>query len=309
MRGTSVLFCGDVNVDIVMGGLPGPVELDREILSSGFDVVLGSSAAITACAHARLGGSTVFAGLGGQDAYGAMMRTWLEEAGANTRHLVLSPEQRTGVTVNILQPAGRYQVTYPGAIPRFVPNVPAILADTAIGHVHFSGVYLQTDLLPQLAHILEALTAQGVTSSIDPQWDSSGTWAGLDTWVRRVSILFCNEDEACSLTRKDQPLAALAVLGERCPTVVLKLGAQGVMVKTPQGQWTQKGLQVSVKDCIGAGDNLAAGYLYATLTAGMSTPAALAFANAAGARSCQFSGGTAARSTYHDVLKLLETNA
>jgi sugar/nucleoside kinase (ribokinase family) len=309
VRGPRILFAGDVNVDIVMPGLPGPVELDREILSTGFDTVLGSSAAITACAHARLGGPTAFAGLGGDDAHGALMRTWLEEAGADCRHLVLSKDQRTGVTVNILTPAGRYQVTYAGAIPRFVPDTAAIIADQRIGHVHFSGIYLQTDLLPRLPTILAELSAAGIGTSIDPQWDGSGRWWGLDEWVPRLSLLFVNEDEAMNLSRTQDAEAALDALSRRCPQVVVKRGAAGVLARTPQGTFRQAGLRISgFRDAIGAGDNLAAAWLYATRTAGMAEAGALAFANAAAARSCTFSGGSAARSTHHDVASFLESH-
>jgi len=309
MRGQRILFAGDVNVDIVMPGLPGPVELDREILSTGFDTVLGSSAAITACAHARLGGPTAFAGLGGDDAHGAMMRTWLEEAGADCRHLVLSTQQRTGVTVNILTPVGRYQVTYAGAIPRFVPDTAAIIADQRIGHVHFSGIYLQTDLLPRLPTILAELSAAGIGTSIDPQWDGSGRWWGLDEWVPQLSLLFVNEDEAMNLSRTTDAESALDALSRRCPQVVVKRGAAGVLARTPKGTFRQAGLRISgFQDAIGAGDNLAAAWLYATRTAGLPEAEALAFANAAAARSCTFVGGSAACSTHHDVVSFLESH-
>jgi len=309
MRGASVLVCGDVNVDLIMPGLPGPLELDRELPSTGFDTVLGSPAAITACVHARLGGPTLFAGLGGLDAYGSMMRGWLVEAGVDVRHLELSAEQRTGVTVNILTPAGRYQVTYPGAIPRFVPDVAAILADRRIGHVHFCGVYLQADLMTRLPAILADLGAAGLTTSLDPQWDASGRWWGFEEWVPRLSLLFVNEDEAMNLSRTQNAEAALDALASRCPQVVLKRGAEGVLVRTRAGTFRQAGLRLSgFRDAIGAGDNLAAAWLYATRTAGMAEAGALAFANAAAARSCTFVGGTAACSSHHDVVSFLESH-
>ena len=308
MRGTNVLFCGDVNVDIIMEGLTGPLEVDREVLSTGFEVILGSSAAIAASAHARLGGATVFAGLGGRDAYGDLMRNGLNEAGVDTRYLNLSPDHRTGVTVNAVQPAGRYQITYPGAIPRFVPDVAAIIADQSICHVHFAGIYLQVDLLPKLSAILAALRANGIATSVDPQWDASRVWSGLDTWVTQTSILFVNEEEACALAKTDELATAQKRLGAACPTVVIKRGAHGVVVKSPAGEWSQAGIKVALRDAIGAGDNLAAAFLYATITAKMPTPTALAYANAAAARSCMFAGGAGARSTNKDILTFMETH-
>ena len=45
-----VLFFGDINVDVMMGGLVSQPIIDKEITCSSFDITVGSSAAICACA-------------------------------------------------------------------------------------------------------------------------------------------------------------------------------------------------------------------------------------------------------------------
>ena len=44
-----VLYVGDINVDVMMGGLASFPMADKEITCDSFDVVMGSSAVIAAC--------------------------------------------------------------------------------------------------------------------------------------------------------------------------------------------------------------------------------------------------------------------
>ena len=63
---------------------------------------------------------------------------------------------------------------------------------------------------------------------------------------------------------------------------------------------------VEVTDTTGAGDTFDASFLYGRLDGRMSLERASRFANAAAARSCQFVGGVGARSTFEDVIALME---
>jgi len=308
MQKQTVLFCGDVNTDLILASLDGPLSLDREVVANQFALVLGSSAAIAASAHARLGGKTLFSGLGGDDAYGHLVQESLAEAGVGTDYLVLDPSLRTGLTLNLVQAQGRFQVTYPGAIPRFAPDPVTLTADPRIAHVHCAGIYLQTEFFPRLPEFLTAMTEAGISTSVDPQWDGSGRWDGLESWLPRVGTLFCNEEEAQALARIADPRKALERLATICPTVVMKRGSQGAEVRTPEGHWSVPGYRVVVQDSIGAGDNFAAAWIFGTRTLGLEAEAALAFANAAAARSCTFPGGTAAQSTAADVQRFQRQN-
>jgi len=61
------LFVGDINVDLMLGGMQSPPMTDREVVCRTFKVTMGSSAVIAACAYAALGGKASFIGLAGKD--------------------------------------------------------------------------------------------------------------------------------------------------------------------------------------------------------------------------------------------------
>src|SRR4051812_6947693 len=74
-----LLFVGDINVDVLMGGLVSLPVIDREITCSSFDIAIGSSAVICAAAFASLGGNASFLGLAGSDDYGEFMLRGMKE--------------------------------------------------------------------------------------------------------------------------------------------------------------------------------------------------------------------------------------
>ena len=61
-----VVFLGDFNVDIILDNLESMPVADREVRCGSFDLAIGSSACIAACAYASLGGSAWFCGLAGE---------------------------------------------------------------------------------------------------------------------------------------------------------------------------------------------------------------------------------------------------
>ena len=77
----------------------------RPALAESADLRLGGSAAITACAAARLGLSVAFVGLVGDDAYGAFCVDALRRRGVDTASVTVDPSVSTGLTV-ILQRDG-----------------------------------------------------------------------------------------------------------------------------------------------------------------------------------------------------------
>jgi sugar/nucleoside kinase (ribokinase family) len=77
-----------------------------------------------------------------------------------------------------------------------------------------------------------------------------------------VDIVFANEDEAQSLTGKN-PEDALHVIGEMCQLAVVKLGAQGSMIKSGNRLIRIEAIPAKSVDTTGAGDIYASGFLYA----------------------------------------------
>jgi sugar/nucleoside kinase (ribokinase family) len=303
-----VLYVGDINVDVMMGGLASFPVADKEITCESFDVVMGSSAVIAACAYAALGGKTAVCGLAGQDDHGDFMMRGLQEACIDISLVRRTTEVGTGVTVNLIQDRIRTQVTYPGTIEAFDGTGLDRSALADVDHVHFAGPYLQTRFRPRVTHVLEIAKDLGASTSLDPQWDPTGRWEFMEEWLPLLSYLFVNEDEAMSITGMVSAAQACQSLGERTACPVVKTGKDGALVLDDDRIESRPPIDVDVVDTTGAGDNFDAGFLFAVLEKKMNRVKACEFGNAVASRSCAFVGGTNAGSSYQDVMNLMETS-
>ena len=300
-----VLFAGDINVDVMMGGLQSLPVVDKEVMCASYDVVMGSSAVICAAAYASLGGSAAFLGLAGQDDYGNFMIEGMNQLGIQTERVRRTDKFRTGVTVNMIFGNTRTQVTYPGTITEF--DGTEIDAQTLSGfdHIHFAGPYQQTKLRPEITRILKLAQAQRMTTSLDPQWDASEKWEYMDQWLPLLTYLFVNEGEAQSMTKAASLEEACKILQAKTHRAVVKAGKDGSMVCVDGQIHKIAARSVKVVDTTGAGDCFDAGFLFGTFEKKLPVQEALKIGNATGSRSCTFPGGVAHRSTYDDIAKFL----
>ncbi len=298
-------FVGDINVDLLMAGLRSLPVVDREVLCDSFDIVLGSSAVITACAYSWLGGKARFFGLAGSDYFGRFMLEGMAESGLDTSAVRLTDRAKTGVTVSLAHGGTRTQVTYPGAIPLLRAADIDREALLRCRHVHFTGVFLQDGLRGDLTGLLRLAREHGLTTSLDSQWDPAEKWKRLEEWLPLLDTFFCNRDEARAITGQEDPREACRRLRRLTPRPLVKLGAEGALyiaadvVHVPTRA-------VEVVDPTGAGDSFDAGFLFATLEKGMDLPQAVRFANAVGSRCCLFPGGVGARSTFPQILDFMK---
>lgn len=300
-----VLFVGDINVDLVFGGLKGKIQPDREITCSEFSRTLGSSAVIAAVAYVKLGGHAGFCGLAGDDDNGRYMTEGMVSRGIDTSLVGISTEYPTGVTLNLIEGRMRSQVTYPGTIARFDGSVltPESLANW--DHVHFTGIYQQELFRPALPDILRLCKSLSISTSLDTQWDSSENWDGLDQWLELLDYLFVNEDEALSITGIADVKEALGILTGPGSEVLLKTGPQGAIGGNGVQVIHVPSPDVVVKDTTGAGDTFAAGFLKKRVDSGTDLLAAMQYASAAAAFSCTYSGGVNDTLCDSEVLRLV----
>jgi ribokinase len=295
------LFAGDVNIDIQMSGLRSALQTDREVFCDGFAVAVGGSTCIASWVYARLGGQAELAGLVGDDDHGRFLAARLREAGLGLRLLRSSTELPTGVTVNLVQRSTRTQVTYPGTLA-VVDETAAILRELpSFTHLHVSGPYGTPRFLPRVAEVLAAARASGLTTSLDTQWDASGTWRHLDEWLPSLTYLFVNRDEALSITRETKVEAAWRELAGRTACPIVKLGPRGAYAAKRR----HEAFDVEVVDPTGAGDAFGAAFLYAGHALGMAFDAALRFALAAGALACTYPGGVSELFSRKRVMEML----
>ncbi len=301
-----VAFLGDFNVDIILDGLEAMPVADREVRCRSFDLAMGSSACIAACAYSCLGGSSWFCGLAGEDYFGSFLLDGLRAKGVQTDEVVRDSRVRTGVTLNLVKGTTRSQVTYPGAMAQFAAAHVGEKVFRDLHHLHVSGIYQADAVLPDLSRIIARARAAGASVSLDCQWDQTERWERLDEWIRQVDWFFANADEACSMTGRAEPREALDALASRTACALVKMGASGALALVDGTAVAVPAPAVRVVDTVGAGDNFDAGFLYARLEKGMEIMECLRFANAVAARSCMYRGGTGACSTAREIEVFLE---
>ncbi|HUX38860.1 MAG TPA: carbohydrate kinase family protein [Rectinemataceae bacterium] len=291
-----VIFAGDANVDLVFSGLAAEPQVDREVFCEDYQATLGGSTTIAAYAYARLGGDCDFCGLVGEDEQGSLVADRLASAGVGISRLRRAPGLATGVTVSLVRGTSRTQVTFPGSLA--LTDETEVLEDllASYKHLHISGIYGMPAFLPRVGGLLERALSLGLSTSLDTQWDASEEWRYAETWLPLLTWLFVNEDEALSLARRffgrSEGLMveeAWALLAERSPCPVIKLGARGAYAG---GRLCPPAVLRRLLDSTGAGDTFAAAFLYASLEEGAGLEEALRLGAAAGALACSWKGGT-----------------
>ena len=303
-----VLVIGELNVDMIVSGLPAFPSLGREILASGLHIVLGSSSAICAAGMARLGAGVEFLGKVGVDYYGDFVADQLRLLNVGTRHMIRDNVIRTGVTISLTFPGDRALITYPGCIPllRLEDINTTILR--RYHHLHVGSYFLQRALQEGLPKLFRQASGVGLTVSLDTGCDPEGKWGDDDLLelLKLVDIFIPNEDEARAIARVDDTEAALQELMKRGPLVVVKRGPAGAMSMQDGQVVHSPGFQVDVKDTTGAGDSFNAGFIHAYVVQGLPLEGSLRFANACGGLSTTGFGGTAAQPTLEQVLAFLK---
>jgi sugar/nucleoside kinase (ribokinase family) len=294
-RRFDVTIAGEINLDLILYGLPQHMPVERELLASGFEMTLGSSSAIVAHNMASLGLRVGFVTRVGGDDLGKLALDRLAESGVDLSE-VQSGKDSTGTGVTILLPhiADRHILTYPGTMTELkTEDLPQEYLMSA-GHFHLSSLFLQRGLHPGLPKLLATLKAAGLTVSLDTNDDPEDRWGGvLDEILGMIDIILPSEVELIRMARVSTTEEALDVIGRSVPLIVVKCGARGAIVQDRGSRQLIPGVNVIPVDTIGAGDSFNAGFLSAYLR-GASPIEAARMGNITGALSTLAPGGTEA---------------
>ena len=287
-----VLVIGELNVDLIVSGLPALPALGRELTCTDFSRALGSSSAIFSRALAGLGAQVDFMGKVGDDDNGRFMLAQLQEVGIGTRGVIVDPAVQTGVTISLTYPEEKAQITYQGSIADYHLSDINLDALGNYAHLHMASMYLQTGLQPAFPTLLRRAQELGLTTSLDPGWDPNERWDKvLFEALDAVEILFVNEHEAKAIANTTSVRQAARGLAAYVDIAVVKLGPGGALLADRHGLLESPAAPVQVLDTTGAGDSFDAGFLYQHIVAGGSKTEALRFANACGAMAVTRVGG------------------
>jgi len=290
-----VTIAGEINLDLILYGLPEEMPLERELLAKDFRMTLGSSSAILAHNLAALGVSVGFITRLGDDALGSIALERLSERGVDlTAVKRVSGGTSTGVTILLNHDGKRHILTYPGTMYEMVATDLDMTYLASGRHFHLSSLFLHKALQPDLPRICRQLKAQDLTLSLDTNDDPDDQWGGvLDELLGIVDIFLPNEEEACRISGKANSECAIEALAKRVPLVAVKCGRRGALVQKGSQRWRVAAECVNPIDTIGAGDSFDAGFLAAYLR-GEAPDACASFGNRTAALSTQHPGGTEA---------------
>jgi sugar/nucleoside kinase (ribokinase family) len=290
-----VTIAGELNLDLILYGLPEQLEPERELLADRMTLTLGSSSAIVAHNLSALGSRVGFQSRIGDDPLGRISLERLQESGVDVSKVRVVPgATTTGLTVILHQKQWRNILTYAGTMAELTWDDLDLdyLSDSR--HFHFSSYYLQKSLQPRVAELFQYLKSKGLTISLDTNDDPDDRWdGGLHELLRHVDVFLPNEREACKAAGTEQVEDAIGKLSQRVPLLVVKRGRKGALAQKGSERFSAASKAVVPVDSVGAGDSFDAGFLH-EYARGSDLATCLASGNRAGALSTTRPGGTEA---------------
>jgi len=283
-------ICADVTVRPV-DRLPavGTLELVDQL-----ELHVGGLAGVTAMTMSRLGASAAFVGRLGEDSFGDYLLTALASAGVSTDYVRRDNAHGTSATVVLINPEG--ERTFLHHLGTNAATGPEDLDMDYIGSarvLHWGGPGVTPGLEgTAMAGVYEQARRAGVLTSVDTCYDGQGRWLPLlEPSLHHLDIVFTSMEEAPQYTGKgDVERIADFFLDYGVTCVVVKLGGEGVYVKSTGESHHVPAHAVEVVDTTGAGDAACAGFLYGYINQwGLRESARLA--NAVGGLTVQCMGG------------------
>jgi sugar/nucleoside kinase (ribokinase family) len=301
MSKLDIAIAGEINLDLILDGLPERMPTERELLATDFTITLGSSSAILAHNLAALGSRVGFVTKVGDDAFGALAVERLRERGVDLARVAQGT--KSGVTLILPHGPQRHILTYPGTISELRLEDIDFEYLASARHFHMSSLFLQRELLPHVPEVFRRMKSAGLTTSLDTNDDPEDRWDRiLEDILPHVDILLPNEREAMKISGAADLETALSRLAQKVETVVVKLGASGAVAIRDGRRFSAPAVPVTVVDPVGAGDSFDAGFLHQFLR-GADLATCVTYGNLCGAFSTTDHGGTEA---FRDAARMQE---
>jgi len=233
-----VCVIGEINLDLILYGLPKDLVLDRELLATGLALTLGSSSAIFAHNLATLGSKVGFISKTGGDSLGKMALERLSAAGVDVGRVRQSTgKTSTGITVVLPQSRQRYILTYPGTMFELQYSDIDMAYVRSARHMHVSSFFLHRALRPRMVDLFRQAKAAGLSTSLDTNDDPENKWdRDLLDVLKHVDIFFPNDREAKKIARTEDLSQAINILAGMAKTVVVKRGAAAAICRSGEEQ-------------------------------------------------------------------------
>ncbi len=275
---------GSINMDLIAttARLPKPGET---VTGTGFTTAAGGKGANQALAARRAGASVRMAGAVGSDSFADGALALLKQAGTDM-----------SLTKTVSEPTGTAHILVGGDGENVIVVVASANGTVSTGDAQSAvetmgagdTLMLQLEIPPaSVEKALAAAKSKGITSIIN----IAPLTADAARLGRMADIVVANETEfellagreGLSAAEREDAMQALS--RDTGQTVIVTLGAEGVIAVRGGNIHRAKGLKIEPVDTVGAGDTFC-GYLAASLDAGLDFDAALRRAAVAGSLAC-----------------------
>lgn len=258
-----IVVVGELNVDLILTGLPSLPELGNIKLAQDMHFTLGSASAIFACNISRLGLRVGFMGQVGDDEPGEFILSELARNGVDTSQVMKITGAKTGICVSLSYPGDYAMASYPGVRERMTVSEINMDYLTTASHLHMSSYYLQKGMMDGCPDLFSSAQKMGLTTSLDPDSDPTGKWDNtILKLLQFVDIFLPNKGEALNISNCQSIMAALDYFKNLVKTIVIKSGQEGAWVKTDRETLHAGTFAVDVIDTTGAGDSFNSGFIY-----------------------------------------------
>ncbi len=304
MNKPSIVVVGSSNTDMIiqLDRIPKPGET---LLGGDFASAAGGKGANQAVAAARSGGNVSFIARVGNDMFGTQAIAGFKRDGIDIDHVIVDKSAPSGVAMIFVAKDGENSIAVAGgANARLSP------ADVRKGAKTIRSADM---LVAQLETPLETIeAAAGIAAKAGVRFilNPAPACPLPDSLLNLVSFLTPNETEAELLTgikvadKAGASKAAAALRARGVETVIITLGSRGALLADADGEQFIPGFKVKAVDTTAAGDTFN-GALAVALAEGMTSAAAVRFANAAAAISVTRAGAPASAPTRKEILAMM----
>lgn len=273
----------------------------------------GGDALNEAVVLSRLGGSVDLISKVGGDSGGKMVLAYCRENGLDTAHVLREAGLVTSLNIVLIDSQGeRNFITDPQSSLR------ALCADDVLPYLNglapmvcFASLFVFPKFDPKaLETLFSGIKAQGCVLCADMTRRKNGEkLADLKNVWPYLDILFANEEEAGLLSGRNDAAASARDFrqsGVKC--MVIKTGKHGCFIDSDETTGAVPGCRCETcVDTTGAGDNFAAGFLFARAN-GSTLVDCARFANAVASLCVEHIGATAHRIILSDVIARCRAN-
>lgn len=277
-----ITVIGSANLDLIatVERLPRPGET---VPGDGFSTAPGGKGANQALAARRAGADVLMVGAVGQDAFADQALALLKNGGVDLSRM-RQAETATGIAVILVEAAGENVIAI---VPGGNGTVsPADVMAASLSSDDFLMLQLEIPL-----ETVEAALASARAAGTPSMLNTAPFRAEAGRLLAEADYVVANETEfdlyaeAIGLAGSDREARMRDFCARTGRTVVVTLGAEGVMAATPGDFVRTRGLTITPVDTVGAGDTFC-GYLAAGLERGLPLKDALRRAAVAGSLAC-----------------------